>query len=188
MNLRSLFIGATIITAGTSFAQSKQLSFGVDLGFPQGDFGKEFGMAVGPTVGFELPVGKLGITLQAGYDILMLKDEAKDFLDGASLIPVQAGLKYYFQESQKGVYAHGQLGMHSFSEKFKENDAFGIEAETESSTNFSWAIGVGYQLAKLDIGVRYNSISPKEEEGEGGEAEALSYIGLRIAYLLSLGE
>lgn len=188
MNTRILSFGAAIIASASLFGQNNQLSFGVDLGFPQGDFGKEFSMAVGPTGGFELPVGgHIGITAQVGYDILLLKDDIKEVLEGATLIPMQAGLKYYFQESQAGFYAHGQVGVHMFSEKFKENDAFGLEAETESNTNFSWAIGLGYQLQKLDLGVRYNSISPKEGEGaEGGEAEAFSYIGLRIAYLLNL--
>ena len=182
----------TFILAGTFSgllsAQSPQLSFGADLALPQGDFNKEFGLGVGPTVGLELPFGEhLGVTVQAGYTILMLKDEAKDILDGASLIPAQAGLKYYFTENQRGVYLHGQLGIHSFTEKFKELPApFEREAENEFSTNFSWAIGAGYQLGMLDIGVRFNSISPKEEEG-AGESDPFNYIGLRVAYLLDLG-
>lgn len=188
MNTRIILIGLLLGTGSVASAQSKQLSFGADFSFLQGDIGKEYSLGVGPTLGFELPVGsKLGVTLQAGYTFLMLKEDAKDVLDGASLIPVQAGLKYYFTESQKGLYVHGQLGIHAFTEKFKALPApFNTEAETESSTNFSWAIGAGYQLDRIDIGVRFNSISPKEEEG-GGEAEALNYIGLRAAYLLNLG-
>jgi hypothetical protein len=192
MNMRTITIGAGLLIGSGLLAQSKQISLGADLMLPQGDFSKEFSLGVGPTVGFELPLGdKLGLTIQAGYNILMLKDEIKEVLDGASIIPAQAGLKYYFMESQKGLYAHGQVGIHAFSEKFKENDLFGLEAETESKTNFSWGIGAGYQLAKLDIGVRYNMVMAGEEEGESGgeeEGESLSYIGLRIAYILSLGE
>jgi hypothetical protein len=37
-------------------------------------------------------------------------------------------------------------------------------------------------LEKVDIGVRYNSISP-DSDVEG--AESSNYIGLRLAYLLS---
>ena len=189
MKTRNLFIIAAMACSGSLLAQHNQLSLGVDLALPQGDFGKEYTLGVGPTVGFELPVGDhLGITVQAGYGFLMLKDDAKDVLESASLIPAQAGLKYYFMESQKGLYAHGQLGIHSFTEKFKPLPApFTREEETETSTNFSWGIGVGYQLEKLDLGVRFNSISPKEEES-GAEAEAFTYIGLRVAYLISLGK
>jgi hypothetical protein len=39
-------------------------------------------------------------------------------------------------------------------------------------------------MEKLDIGLRYNSISP-DSDVDG--AKALSYIGLRVAYLLNLG-
>ncbi len=191
MNMRTITFTAGLLIGSGILAQSKQLSFGADLMFPQGDFGKEFSMAVGPTVGFELPLGgKLGLTIQAGYDILMLKDEeVKEFLDGASVIPAQAGLKYYFSENQSGLYLHGQAGMHSFSEKFKELPApFEREAETETTTSFSWAIGAGYQLSKFDLGVRYNSFSIEEEEANGEKGtEAMSYIGLRVAYILSLG-
>lgn len=171
-----------------SLAQGTQLSLGADLALPQGDFSKEFSLGIGPSVGAELPVGdKLGITLQAGYTILLLKEDIKAVLESAALIPVQAGLAYHFNDDREGLYVLGQLGIHNFTEKFKSNAAFGLEEESESSTNFSWAIGAGYQLGKLDLGVRYNSISPKEEEG-GAEAEAFNYIGLRLAYRLSLGQ
>ena len=192
MNMRKILNYAGLLFVSGLMAQSHQISIGADLLMPQGDFSKEFSLGVGPTVGFEVPVGdKVGITIQAGYDILMLKDEIKEVPDGATIIPAQAGLKYYFQESQSGVYAHAQAGIHAFSEKFKENSLFGLEEETESKTNFSWAIGAGYQLSKLDIGIRYNMVMAGEEEGDSGgeeEGEALSYIGLRIGYILSIGE
>lgn len=186
--MRTITIGAGLLIGSSLLAQSKQLSFGADVMLPQGDFSKEFSLGVGPTVGFELPVGdRIGITVQAGYNILMLKDDIKEVLDGATIIPAQAGLKYYFQESQSGLYAHGQLGIHSFTEKFKENSLFGLSAESESKTNFSWGIGAGYQLSKFDIGVRYNTVTAGESEGSE-ESSSLSYIGLRVAYILSMGE
>ena len=192
MHMRKILNYAGLLLASGLMAQGHQISIGADLLMPQGDFSKEFSLGVGPTLGYELPVGdKVGITIQAGYDILMLKDEIKEVLEGATIIPAQAGLKYYFQESQSGVYAHAQAGIHAFSEKYKENALFGLEAETESKTNFSWGIGAGYQLSKLDIGIRYNMVMAGEEEGGSDgeeEGEALSYIGLRIGYILSIGE
>jgi len=179
---------AAVAFAGGLMAQSNQLSFGVDLGLPMGDFGDVASLMVGPSVGFELPIGdNLGVTAQVGYDIVMLKDDAKDFFDKYSIIPLQAGLKYYFTESQNGVYGHAQLGFHSVSVTTADIDLgpFGkIEGVSDTQTNFSWAIGAGYQMEKLDIGVRYNSISP-DSDVEG--AEASNYIGLRVAYLLNLG-
>lgn len=168
-------------------AQSNQISLGADIALPMGDFGDAYGFGIGPTVGFELPVGdNLGITLQLAYDILMPKSEVKDFIKSSSMMPAQVGLKYYFQDQQEGFYAHGQVGVHSMSTKSEDIDLgpLGtIEGTKSSSTNLSWAIGVGYQLEKLDLGLRYNSITP-DSDLEG--AKASSYIGLRVAYLISL--
>lgn len=168
-------------------AQSNQISLGVDLAMPLGDFGDAYGLGVGPTAGFELPIGdNLGVTLQVSYDILMPKSEVKDFIKSASMLPAQLGLKYYFQDQQEGFYGHAQLGIHSVSTKTEDIDLGPLgtqEGVSSSTTNFSWAIGVGYQLEKLDLGLRYNSISP-DSDIEG--AKASSYIGLRVAYLISL--
>ncbi|MBX2981948.1 MAG: outer membrane beta-barrel protein [Flavobacteriales bacterium] len=185
---------AAFAFAGGLMAQSNQISLGVDLAMPLGDFGDAYGLGVGPTAGFELPIGdNLGVTLQVSYDILMPKSEVKDFIKSASMLPAQLGLKYYFQDQQEGFYGHAQLGIHSVSTKSEEITTPGVPAlgipdrvtpsQTTSSTNFSWAIGVGYQLEKLDLGLRYNSISP-DSDVDG--AKASSYIGLRVAYLISL--
>jgi hypothetical protein len=185
---------ATVALAGSTMAQSPQLSFGADFALPLGDFGDSYSLGVGPAVGFELPVGdNLGVTVQVAYDILMPKSEVKDLIKSASMLPAQIGLKYYFSEQQLGAYGHAQLGIHSTSFKSEEFIIPGIPgltpdivvpSETSSSSNFSWAIGAGYQMEKLDIGLRYNSISP-DSDVDG--AKALSYIGLRVAYLLNLG-
>lgn len=185
---------AALTLAGGLMAQSNQISLGADLALPLGDFGDVYSLGVGPTAGFELPIGdNLGVTLQVSYMFLTVKEDFSDFLDKSSMLPAQAGLKYYFQDQQEGFYGHLQLGIHSSSATSAEYTIPGIPgltpdvvvpSETESSTNFSWAIGAGYQLEKLDIGVRYNSISP-DSDVEG--AEASNYIGLRVAYLLNLG-
>ncbi|HRH38543.1 MAG TPA: DUF3575 domain-containing protein [Flavobacteriales bacterium] len=186
MKKTTTILFATVL-AGAVSAQSKQISAGADVMLPMGDFGKEFTMAVGPSVGFELPVGdKLALTAQATYGIMLLKDDIKEVLNSATLIPLQAGVKYYFQGSQNGLYAHAQVGVHMFSEKFKENALFGLSAETESQTRTSFGGGIGYQMDKLDFGLRYNMLLAGEEE-EGSESDGWSYVGLRVAYLFALG-
>jgi Outer membrane protein beta-barrel domain len=179
---------ATAALAGTTMAQSTQFSFGADIALPMGDFGDGYGLGVGPAIGLELPVGdNLGVTVQVAYDFLMPKSDLKDFVKSSSMLPAQLGLKYYFSEQQAGAYGHAQLGIHASSVTSEEFEFFGVTvpSETTSNTNFSWAIGAGYQLEKLDIGLRYNSISP-DSDVDG--AEASSYIGLRLAYLLPLGD
>lgn len=186
--MKKLTLGlAAFAFAGGLFAQNNQISLGVDFALPMGDFGDAFGLGVGPTAGFELPVSdNLSATVQVAYDILMPKSDFKDVIKSASMLPAQVGLKYYFQGDQAGFYGHAQLGIHSVSVKSEDIDLgpLGtIEGTSDSNTNFSWAIGVGYQLEKFDLGLRYNSISP-DSDVDG--AKASSYIGLRVAYLISL--
>ena len=172
-------------------AQSPQVSLGVDLALPLGDFGEAYSLGVGPAAGFEFPVGdNIGLTAQLSYQFLTVDSELKDLVKSSSMLPAQVGVKYYFMDQQEGFYGHAQLGIHSNSVTTEDQEftflgqTTTIEGETTSSTNFSWAIGAGYQLEKLDIGLRYNSISP-DSDIEG--AEASSYIGLRVAYLINVG-
>ena len=157
---------------------------------------KEYNFLIGGSAGFELPLGdKIGITLQAGYLLPQAEADFKELLASVSMIPAQVGLKYYFQESQSGFYGHAQVGIHAFTEKFKAYDLTDGNGVTvhyaergETQTLMSWAIGAGYQLEKLDFGVRLNMILPKANaEAEGEESGAKSYVGLRVAYLFGLG-
>ncbi|MEZ4759448.1 MAG: outer membrane beta-barrel protein [Flavobacteriales bacterium] len=191
MNFKLMLAGLAVAGAATVNAQSPQVSLGVDLALPLGDFGEAYSLGVGPAAGFELPVGdNLGITAQLSYQFLTVKSDLSDFVKSSSMLPVQVGAKYYFMDQQEGFYGHVQLGIHSTSVTTEDQEftilgtTTTIEGETSSSTNFSWAIGAGYQLEKLDIGLRYNSISP-DSDIEG--AEASSYIGLRVAYLINVG-
>jgi outer membrane protein W len=192
---RMILSMAAVAIAGGMMAQDNQLSFGVDLALPMGDFGDFASFGVGPAVGFEVPVGDvMAVTVQVSYEFLTPNSDFKDQIKSMSMLPAQVGLKYFFQDQQEGFYGHGQLGIHSMSTTSEEYTIPGIPgfsttttvpSETTSSTNFSWAIGVGYQMEKLDIGLRYNSISPDSDAPDGTNAS--SYIGIRAAYLLPIG-
>jgi hypothetical protein len=173
-----------------SFAQMGPVSLGVELALPLGDFGDAYSLGYGLSAGYEHPVGdKLGITAQLGYIMLAVDDELSDFIERAAMLPVQAGVKYYFTERGNGPYAHGQIGIHSLSVTTKDIDLgpFGtIEGESDSESYLSFAVGAGYELNnKLDIGLRFNIITP-DSDIEG--AEASNYIGVRVAYNLFGGE
>jgi len=175
------------IFSTSAMAQSNQISLGVDLGIPLGDYGDIASLIVGPTAGFELPVSdNIGITAQVGYQIILVNSDFSDFIASMSAIPFQAGVKYYVADNQEGLYIHAQAGMHAMSVKSEDIDLLGttIEGETTTNTNFSWAIGAGFQMDKLDLGLRYNVISANSDV-DG--ASSTSYIGVRAAYLINLG-
>jgi hypothetical protein len=170
----------------TSFAQLGPVSLGLELAKPTGDFGDAYPLGFGLSAGYEHPVGeKLGITVQVGYVLLTVDDDISDFIDKASMMPLQAGLKYYVSEFGSGLYIHGQIGVHSVSVTTKDFSLLGVtvEGETDSETSLSFAIGLGFMATeKLDIGLRYNIITPPSDAPD--DADASSYIGLRLAYTL----
>ncbi len=163
-------------------AQEFRGSAGLEIALPMGDFGDVFTLGYGLSVGGELPLGdNIGVTGTVGYTLLSVDSDLKDVVKSSAMIPAQVGLKYYFNEQQMGPYAHGQLGIHSLSITTEDVEFGGVvvaEGSTESESNFSWAIGAGYFLNEtIDIGLRYNSITP----GEDAE-DPSNYIGVRAAY------
>lgn len=175
-------------------------------------------LILGPTLGYELPIGvsKVGVTLQAGYQLVFVDADADERYQSWNMIPAQLGLKYYFTEPQLGFYAHAQAGIHSMIREFDrvEYDVIaGVDnADTATvafpelgitSTLFSWALGVGYQMPNLDVSLRFNAIGADERERVAVQlpgntdpsmieyrdysSPMYSYVGIRIAYLFNLG-
>ncbi len=169
----------TFVFASGLFAQGSQLSVGADVAIPLREFNNQsVRLGRGPAVGFEIPVGeKFGITLQAAYDFLVINNSSNGRgVRSDILIPVQAGLKYYFQGQQKGFYAHAQLGIHNTMTRY-DDPMF--------NSNFvdpTWAMGLGYQLEQFDFGVRYNNLLGWNFKG----GHPVGYLGVRVAFLFNL--
>lgn len=164
--ITTIFAVAALIVA-TNYTSNAQLriSVGPELGMPMGDFADGFGIGFGGTLGAEYGVSEnLGIGLRAGY----LTFSGKDALDGFknNMIPIQAFAKYYFMESQDGFYGMVNLGFH--------NSKINVEG-AEGSTDLSYAPEVGYHLANIDLGLRYQMVATEES--------TTSYLGVRIAYV-----
>ncbi len=144
-----------------------------------------FGVGFGVTGGIESLMGdNAGITGRLGYIILTMDNSLGDN-GSASMIPIQAGYKYYFDSNEGGVYLHGQLGftMFKYSFDFETIDfdpvTFQTTTRTEtfdySKTGLSYAVGAGFLVNEnIDLGLRYNIVTLN-----GGN---LDYLGLRAAY------
>lgn len=197
------------LTAGTTMAQNGRFSVGAELGLPMGSFGDGAGIGFGGTLRYEFPLGdKMGLSGTAGYMIFSGKDITvsgggiipDQTFKGSSMgmIPIQAGFKYYFMEAQDGFYAMAELGVHigmvSGSDYTDPITGITVEGESSSSTNLSYAPSIGYHLANLDFGLRYQLFSQKSESvtydpltgfptGTESTTSTGSYIGLRVAYV-----
>jgi outer membrane protein W len=184
-----LVAGAIVLSAFTNIskaADNGRFSVGAELGLPMGDFGDAANLGFGGTLRYEMPIGdNLGLTGTAGYIMFSGKDQ--DILGvtikGAdwSMIPIQVGAKYYFQEQQDGFYGMVELGVHATTVKTPSYTTtfFGVSVTvpeaSASSTDLSYAPAIGYHLANVDIGLRYQMIATT--------GATTSYLGLRLAYV-----
>lgn len=152
-----------LLNSATTMAQNGRFSIGAEMGIPVGDFHHYASLGFGGTAGYEYPVGDMmGIGLRAGY----ISFGGKDSSASQTIIPLQAFFKYYFLAAQDGFYAMGSVGM--------TNGKADIDG-AESSTELSYAPELGYHLANIDLGVRYQLVST--------ESYTTSWIGIRFAFV-----
>jgi hypothetical protein len=163
-----LSIVAVVAISSASFAQGR-FSVGAELGLPMGDFGDAAGIGFGGSLRYEGTINdNLNWTGTLGYLTFSEKDNSGLKV---SMIPVQAGVKYYFTESFSGFYGAAELGVHMVKSKF-EGEFFGVPVSvSESSTEFSFAPALGYHLGAVDVALRYQIVSDA------------NYLGVRLAYV-----
>ncbi|MEO6454752.1 MAG: outer membrane beta-barrel protein [Ginsengibacter sp.] len=154
-------IAVIMITATSLQAQSKKPTFsiGVDAGIPIGKAGDVYSFIIGGSLQGEYKVAsELGLTLSAGYQSWQVK---KNFGGGSNgLVPVLAGIKYYFTPM---VYGSGQLGI-------------SLSTESGGGSSFTYAPGIGFLISKnVDVLAKYTGLSVK-----GGGS--LNEVGVRLAY------
>ena len=169
--MKKVLLGLLVVLAISANAQFKG-SIGAELAMPMED---GFGVGFGASGGGEYAMAdNMGITGQVGY--IMLTTEMENA--SASLIPIQAGFKYYLQDNTSGVYLHGQLGFHTFRMSFE----FMGQTMSGSSTNLSLGFGGGYMVNEhIDLGVRYNLIMGGSSKEDGGGS--FGYLAARVAYV-----
>jgi len=177
---------AILISSQYSVAQNGRFSLGAEVGIPMGDFGDAANAGFGGSIRYEMPLsGNLALTGTVGYMVFSGKDQTilGFTIKGSdwSMIPIQVGAKYYFTEQQNGFYGMVELGVHSSSIKSPEYTTtyFGVPitvpSATATSTDLSYAPELGYHLANIDLGLRYQMISTS--------GSSTSYLGLRLAYV-----
>ena len=155
-----------------------RLSVGPDAGVPVGDLSNAYNWNIGGSVQADIPiVQSLYVTVNAGYDNFIIKDEIKK-QGGVNmqLIPVKAGLKYF--PAGNIFYLQGEAGVSFLANK--------TDLGANKSTAFVYApqIGALIPLAPrnyLDVGFRWESTSSFYDGGSYA-----NFLGLRVAYSFGL--
>ncbi|MEO6150840.1 MAG: hypothetical protein ABIN95_13730 [Mucilaginibacter sp.] len=158
------FLLALVVLGGAalnSFAQSSEdggkFSIGFEAGLPVGSAKDAYSSALGGSLQYDQPVAdNLFVTITAGYTSLKYKGAGGG---SGGVVPVKAGLKYYFSE---GFFGEAQAGAAFFTKK------------PNSGAAFAYAPGIGYTFAGgFEAGVRYETWSKNG---------STSLAALRLAY------
>jgi|GEM_PF-1573386 len=150
-----------------------KMSFGVDTGLPIGQAGTFYSVIFGASAKLELPLGKspFNFIVTTGFDSFSVKGTYNTTLNNANYIPLEAGMRYFFNST---FYAEGDVGA-SFvaSSNYSGPGAAFV---------FSPAIGLIPTTAKsaggMDISLRY--------ESRLENSSSVSQIALRIAVSFGL--
>jgi len=189
---------AAVALAGSLMAQENRASVGLEVALPMGDWADFYGIGIGGTLGYEIPVSdNIGLMANLGY-ITFTGKTFESSAGGVTVsveteaqgyIPVQVGGKYYFSGSQEGAYLGLLTGLHMASVKTLELTSTGLEEKSELKSNFSLAPLLGFMVTEnIDLAVRYQMIFAKgtEVSNTGAITETTvtnSYLGLRAAYM-----
>lgn len=141
-----------------------QFSAGFNLGIPSGNWSNGYGIGFGVDGRYEAPIqDKLNWTASLGYFSFAGKTYQGFSFSSISAVPVVGGIKYYFQQSNKGFYGAADLGLYFLSASYSGANG--------STTRFGFAPALGYRMDKFDFSLRYNAVTD------------FSYMGLRAAYI-----
>ncbi len=159
----------TAVTAGANAQQgSKQISAGVELAIPTGDFGDYTKTGFGINGKAIFGVSEEGnITATTGLQMFGYKGYSKSNL---TVIPILGGYRHNFGGGAKGLYAEPQIGAGIYLSKF----GTGYYKDRDSEVNFTWALGGGYVYQNFDFGLRYQRA---QADGDGA-----GLFALKVAY------
>ncbi len=120
-------------------------------------------------------ISKLDATFSAGVTGIFpidTKSSSKlvdDFTDAISIVPLKVGVRYMLS---KNIYATAETGI-SFVKMsvYSYNLQHQVLASKDySSTNFSYAAGIGGRFGGFDVGIKYE------------DAKAIKYLALRLGH------
>lgn len=163
--MKKLILLAFLMVAGltATFAQGR-FSGGLELGFPTGTASNFWGVGFGLSARYEATIqDKLNWIATAGFVSYSGKDYNYGFgttkIPSVTFIPLQGGIKYYFQEANNGFYGSAELGI------------FIASGSGSSSSNFGFSPGIGYRTGNFDFSGRYNVVAD------------FNTFGIRAAYI-----
>lgn len=175
--MKKIFFAIVLVAAFSVAANAqkgtKQISAGVELGFPSGDFGAAAKVGFGVNGKAIFGITDDGdITATTGLSNFGYKGYSSS---NVTIIPILGGYRHNFKGSVKGLYAEPQIGVGIYMSKF----GTGGYKVKDSEVDFTWALGGGYVYQNFDFGLRY-----QRGQANGGGA---GFFALKVAYNFPIG-
>lgn len=150
-----------------------EVQVAAQVSFPTGDLAEIAKRGHGFSAKGLWGIGKANqqITTEVGYSYFNIKDKWLTEDVGAYYggFVLYGGYRYRFNN----IFIEPQAGV-----AFYKIDAFSsvnVKGIQESTRYFDWAIGAGYNLGHIDVGLRYQSAQVKNSND-------ITFIGLRLGY------
>lgn len=141
----------------SSMAQGR-FSVGAELAFPQDDWADFVGVGLGISGRYEAPINE-NFSWMATAGFLSFGEEDNNDVN-VTIIPINGGVKYYFNGSSfDGFYAGAELGLNF------------VGGDADSETELGFAPQIGYHLPVVDISLRYSLV------------DDFDYVAFRVAYV-----
>ena len=110
------------------------------------------------------------ITLEAGYNTFPVdKDLTGGFRSHYSMLPVYLGYRYLFPI---GITLESQAGISFNKLKVGSGSAF----VADKTTSFALALGAGYQLRNIELGIKYQLTNVKNSDDD------ITFFTVRLGY------
>jgi hypothetical protein len=155
-------ISIVVLSCSVALSQGAISAGGEIASSLYGTFSEKYGIGYGATGRYEVPFkDKLSIIGTAGFMLFTGKTIESAKYETITLIPIQAGIKYYFKESNKGIYGSAEAGL------------FVATGGGSSGADGGFSPGVGYRLGNFDFSGRVNITANTNS------------FGLRIGYIVS---
>jgi len=174
---KNIFIAITLfsICEISVSAQTRRLSVGAEFALPAGSFADDFGIGFGGSIRYEVREdSKYSFMGTVGFLSMSAKESGGTT---QTMIPIQIGGKYYFSE-ENGFYFAYEFGVHLITALAPEKTVNGVTTPSSSvsSTDLSFAPGIGYLMSNLEVGVKYQVVV--------ASSNTYGYFAARIAYVL----
>jgi hypothetical protein len=191
---RILLLLAICFSAGLVQAQGITLGIDGGYGIPQGDFGDAYSGGGGAELRARVyPMDKLHIGVNAGYFVYPAATTVSGALLSAdgnySVIPITAGVEYYFFDKIVKPYAGLDVGLYLNSFKSTVEVLGTKSTATTSESYFGLAPNAGVMfglspITNLNVGIKYPTIFGKNAQDE---TETQSFLMFQVGLHFKIG-